>query len=232
MVSDNDVSKERNNKRWVIILLVLLLVCGCVGLIVGRPVIEGVLSDGATATSAPTEEVTQPPTEEPTETATFTEEPTETLVSTEEPTETPTEEVTDVPPGNGACLDPCNPAGSDCLAGLACLQSGSDSTNYICWNNTICNPPCGNGICAPDENCSSCPKDCGACPACGDGVCAPGEDCSTCSADCGTCSHCGNSHCSEDENCSTCPADCGVCPYCGDGICNESPNLCPQDCRR
>jgi len=45
--------------------------------------------------------------------------------------------------------------------------------------------PCGNGICDPDENCSTCPEDCGICPSiCGDGQCSGSEDPLNCPDDC------------------------------------------------
>ncbi len=46
---------------------------------------------------------------------------------------------------------------------------------------------CGDSTCDLDEDCSSCPSDCGACQTCGDGTCEAGEDCSSCSQDCGAC---------------------------------------------
>lgn len=47
---------------------------------------------------------------------------------------------------------------------------------------------CGDNSCKLDENCSSCPADCGSCPAfCGDETCDPDETCSSCSSDCGSC---------------------------------------------
>lgn len=61
--------------------------------------------------------------------------------------------------------------------------------------------PCGNGICGPGEDCTSCPVDCkcgsgakcqiGTCVPdvnCGDGICGPSENCGTCETDC----KCGN----------------------------------------
>jgi hypothetical protein len=75
---------------------------------------------------------------------------------------------------------------------------------------------CGDGICSPGENCSTCETDCGACAndtgTCGDGVCADEEDCSTCSDDCGICpAYCGDGWCDPDEDCLTCETDCGTC---------------------
>lgn len=46
---------------------------------------------------------------------------------------------------------------------------------------------CGNSVCEQDENCSSCPGDCGSCSSCGNGVCDGSESCSSCSGDCGSC---------------------------------------------
>jgi hypothetical protein len=44
---------------------------------------------------------------------------------------------------------------------------------------------CGDGQCAPPEDCSSCPQDCGSC--CGNNKCEPPEDCHSCPQDCGQC---------------------------------------------
>ncbi|MSP91924.1 MAG: hypothetical protein EXR79_09030 [Myxococcales bacterium] len=48
---------------------------------------------------------------------------------------------------------------------------------------------CGDKVCAPNEKCSTCMKDCGACSVCGDGKCdlASGENCTDCDKDCGAC---------------------------------------------
>jgi endonuclease/exonuclease/phosphatase family metal-dependent hydrolase len=96
----------------------------------------------------------------------------------------------------GGCDDPDCPPGEDC--------SYSDT--------------CPDGTCAEDEDCTSCPIDCGACaPACGDGVCDDGfESCSDCPDDCGACAaSCGDGVCNTDatpaETCESCPEDCGNC---------------------
>ncbi len=73
-------------------------------------------------------------------------------------------------------------------------------------------PRCGNRICDSNENCSTCPRDCGECELCGDGLCTAPEDCFLCPHDCGKCSDCGNRVCDANENCSTCQQDCGICP--------------------
>jgi len=44
---------------------------------------------------------------------------------------------------------------------------------------------CGDGKCAPPEDCNSCPQDCGSC--CGNYKCEPPEDCHSCPHDCGPC---------------------------------------------
>ena len=55
---------------------------------------------------------------------------------------------------------------------------------------------CGNSNCELNENCRTCPIDCGKCEeglegiaavACGDDVCSPGEGCKNCPEDCGVC---------------------------------------------
>jgi len=45
---------------------------------------------------------------------------------------------------------------------------------------------CGDGDCAQDETCATCPEDCSACPPeCGDGDCNGIETCGDCPGDCG-----------------------------------------------
>jgi endonuclease/exonuclease/phosphatase family metal-dependent hydrolase len=117
------------------------------------------------------------------------------------------------------------------------------------------NPVCGNEICQNEENCSSCPADCGACTPtiyCGDGICNSNETNMTCVQDCPiippTCRN-ESSSCTIDNN-SCCAglvpvsmsipsgsgcvaANCGtICRPCGDGICqnNENNCSCPSDC--
>ena len=97
-------------------------------------------------------------------------------------------------------------------------------------------PPCGDGRCAADESCTSCPADCGFCAGCGDGTCdMPNETCSSCPQDCSLCATCGDGFCkAEDhEDCLSCAPDCGACPACGDGKCDgktETCFTCPADC--
>jgi hypothetical protein len=92
--------------------------------------------------------------------------------------------------------------------------SGSFAKKVTSKNFTVISG-CGNGTCNPDETCSTCAADCGACPACGDGSCNGDETCATCTGDCGICPFCGDGACLGEEHCSTCPADCGPCD--GDG---------------
>jgi hypothetical protein len=106
-------------------------------------------------------------------------------------------------------------------------------------------PPgsCGDGTCAAEEDCASCPGDCGVCPSvCGDGVCAGDEDCAGCPGDCGACSLpepddsgpiCGDGICDASEDSINCPQDCYVAPsFCGDFTCDldEDCTSCPTDC--
>lgn len=95
-------------------------------------------------------------------------------------------------------------------------------------------PPCGDGRCAADEDCTKCPLDCGLCAGCGDGTCAaPAETCSSCPQDCGVCNPCGDGLCKDGEDCLSCAPDCGACAGCGDGTCDakiETCFSCPQDC--
>jgi len=89
---------------------------------------------------------------------------------------------------------------------------------------------CGDGVCASDEDLTTCPADC----TCGNDKCDDGEDSSTCCSDCpcgddflctaGGCitkGECGDGICGEGEDQSSCCTDCG-CPadtLCSDGAC-------------
>jgi len=90
-------------------------------------------------------------------------------------------------------------------------QSGAFTLNAC---EGACAPACGDGTCNPNESCSTCSQDCGACSVCGDGWCEQGESCSSCSSDCGACPVCGDAVCDPTESCDTCSGDCGVCPLC------------------
>ncbi len=126
---------------------------------------------------------------------------------------------------NGKCL--CEP---DC-EGKNCGPNGCGAKCGVCaGRNPVCNvlqvcepeppSPCGDGDClvADEENCFSCPLDCGECPECGDGACDEEELCTFCPTDCGPCTY----------------GDC--CAYhdfsgCEDGdivdcVCNIEPDCC------
>ncbi len=135
---------------------------------------------------------------------------------------------------DGHCRDQCaDPATAVCLG---CAMLFCPIENIRCMNG-LCGPrDCGDGTCQPEEDCTSCPTDCGDCPdLCGDGTCQLFEDCNTCTEDCGPCYWCGDGYCDVEEDCSTCPEDCGRCPLlCGDGLCEqlllETCSGCPADC--
>ncbi|MFH1532771.1 MAG: hypothetical protein ABIK09_18770 [Pseudomonadota bacterium] len=60
---------------------------------------------------------------------------------------------------------------------------------------------------------------CGSCDAgsvCGDDWCDWDEDCASCPSDCGECDTCGDDWCDWDEDCASCPQDCGPCGGGGD----------------
>ena len=98
---------------------------------------------------------------------------------------------------------------------------------------------CGDGECksGDDEDCDSCPEDCGICLACGDGICSASADSAenpdACPEDCGAC---GDGICGVHETADSCAFDCSV--ACGDGFCQppetgsneESDFYCPIDC--
>ncbi len=71
------------------------------------------------------------------------------------------------------------------VAALALASCESD--NEPTPPNGTSTATCGDQTCAADEDCASCPADCGSCAGCGDGTCASTEDCTSCPADCGGC---------------------------------------------
>jgi hypothetical protein len=133
-----------------------------------------------------------------------------------------------------ACGESCQDLGS--TGCLACVAMSCGGNAMACYSGTCGPTDCGDSSCQAEEDCTSCPEDCGACPdTCGDGECQLYEDCSTCELDCGPCFWCGDAYCDPEEDCESCPDDCGRCPIlCGDGICEqllgESCANCPQDC--
>ncbi len=77
---------------------------------------------------------------------------------------------------------------------------------------------CGDGLCGPFEECTSCPEDCGACARCEDGSCDQGESCVSCPQDCGSCPSCSDS------------APCLSGQDCIDGMCVCNAQSCPNGC--
>ncbi|MFW5878736.1 MAG: Kelch repeat-containing protein, partial [Myxococcota bacterium] len=137
---------------------------------------------------------------------------------------------------DGECIteEQCEPA----CDGRECGGDGCGGYCGACEVGEVCNTSgqcvatpenCGDGTCDADEDCATCPDDCGTC--CGDGTCDPAqnEDCWTCPADCGSC--CGDGACnpSHDETCLSCPADCG-CP--AGSTCDPETEtcVCAPDC--
>lgn len=84
-------------------------------------------------------------------------------------------------------------------------------------------PSCGNDVCDPGENFSSCPGDC---DTCGNATCDAGESFGNCPGDC----KCGNAVCDPGEDAASCPGDC----KCGNGVCEpeygEDFTTCAGDC--
>ena len=119
-----------------------------------------------------------------------------------------------------------------CLAG--CDSGEEEQPNPECYpdehlsdsQNCACNGPCATGTVCTEGECV---------PLCGDGQCrsAHNENCETCPLDCGEC--CGDDLCNEGqgENCLTCPEDCNDC--CGNGFCDnpfgENCESCEPDCK-
>ena len=147
-------------------------------------------------------------------------------------------------------------------SGVRCSTPENSCQNVVCADvhvnsNYRCfwvEPDCGNLVCEGDEDCETCPADCGQCAPCsGDGICDASEGCEVCPAECpclpGTVcvanqcvpeTSCGNGVCDgSPEDCGTCPADCPcpggtVCldhqcvpePSCGNGVCDGFPEDC------
>jgi hypothetical protein len=144
----------------------------------------------------------------------------------------------------GEALDPaCNPCVADiCAVDSFCCDVYWDGlcvyeVETVCGktcNDNQTYGKCGDGQCQGNEDCSTCPTDCGFCPPeCGNLWCEYGESCDTCSQDCGACPTCGDAVCDFGESCDTCSQDCGACPFCGDGVCSffdETCDSCPSDC--
>ena len=119
--------------------------------------------------------------------------------------------------------------------------STADEFNLNYFNISDGSIVCGNGICDPGEDCTTCSSDCigvtGGKPSnrycCGDGVCEGAENTGNCAVDCsGGGSYCGDGTCDPGEDSGNCPEDCGSSSYCGDGTCDpgEDQCNCSNDC--
>lgn len=111
------------------------------------------------------------------------------------------------------------PAGTECADGectpAGCQPNCGDRTCGLDGCGGTCGQCTGGDVCA-DGQCSPPP------PRCGDDACNGDEDCGTCPADCGNC--CGDGACdAANENCATCPADCD-CE--GDDRCDAQAQMC------
>jgi len=115
---------------------------------------------------------------------------------------------------DGQCASEADQCGS--CTGDCCLSHGNpgcdleDVEACVCKSDSFCCNVQWDSICADEVEglgCGSCGK-----AFCGDGACNGDENCSTCPDDCGQC--CGNGQCESayGETCSTCAVDCGVCP--------------------
>src|SRR5207244_96455 len=72
------------------------------------------------------------------------------------------------PCGRKACSDEVAASGLSGQAMAACLKSVISDCHAGLCSCTDGTPPCscvcGDGLCGPSEDCSTCPQDCGACP--------------------------------------------------------------------
>src|SRR2546425_12549708 len=72
------------------------------------------------------------------------------------------------PCGRKACSDEVAASGLSGMARSACFKQVIADCNAGACSCTGGSPPCscvcGDGLCGPAEDCSTCPADCGACP--------------------------------------------------------------------
>ncbi len=134
---------------------------------------------------------------------------------------------TDVDCGGPHC-DGCE-VGQSCLVGDDCLSRVCSDTLFLCLA-----PRCGDGVCHTDddEDCASCPEDCG--PCCPNGTCdeALGETSCTCPEDCGPCLGCCRADvCFSGEDDDACGEGAGPCEDCtlDDRPCIERSCVIPGD---
>jgi YD repeat-containing protein len=134
-------------------------------------------------------------------------------------TETPANCPRDCPGGTGFCGDAIcqnwewpQTCCRDCGSGFARQAQCGNGSCEVYIGTCPSRPSCGTCVGA-SQNSFNCPADCGPVHTCGDGICQWEEDCSSCPQDCGACA-CGNSVCEPGagESCETCPQDCGACP--------------------
>ena len=131
------------------------------------------------------------------------------------------------------CEDDCGECSDDCEDGVC--QIGEDA--YSCPSDCL-GVLCGDGVCVgvldgnsePHETNESCAEDCPV--VCGDGYCAPTENCVLCTEDCGACPTpiCGDGICAGEsfgEGCAECPDDCSI--ACLD-ICTVYGPICEGAC--
>ncbi|MBD89790.1 MAG: hypothetical protein CL940_05605, partial [Deltaproteobacteria bacterium] len=130
-------------------------------------------------------------------------------------------------PGEG-CEHQIN-AGQPCDDGDPCT-SGDNCEGATCVGGQNNCGNCGDLFCSLDEDCQTCPVDCGECEGvCGDGNCDSGEE-TSCPQDCVGGGACGDGVCDLGEQL-TCPQDCEGQGGCGDGVCDLGEQLtCPEDC--
>jgi hypothetical protein len=122
----------------------------------------------------------------------------------------------------GACVQQLI---ADCRAGLCSCTGGSPPCSCVC----------GDGLCGPSEDCSTCPQDCCTTPFCsGAGDCPIGTACNTmtgqCESACGDASHsichggcCGGGTCQPGTVASACGSG-GACAVCD--ATNQSGSAC------
>ncbi|MGM0576053.1 MAG: hypothetical protein ACQEXJ_10025 [Myxococcota bacterium] len=155
-------------------------------------------------------------------------------------------------PAEGDCCEARKAPGCADAGVQDCVCGGDTYCCEVTWDGTCveaaveeCAAPCevapavcGDGSCAPDEDCLGCPDDCGACGEPGEccasadqpGCSAPVVETCVCDMDPFCCTSAWDGYCTA-EAADFCGADCPE-PVCGDGACTpgETCDGCPGDC--
>jgi hypothetical protein len=147
--------------------------------------------------------------------------------------------------GSKACSDEADASGLTDVARRACLKSLiSDCKAGLCsctGGSLPCSCVCGDGLCGPSEDCSTCPQDCGTCPTTTTSTsststtipppCAADRECAACgnTTDCGgsgTCFVVGGTTCEHRGEGNVCVSRLGI--VCDRNFCNSDADCGPK----